>query len=185
MALVATDGQGELTFYFELAGEDIGVHVLEDFHDVVDGGVGELQVQGNVLGALDDGSVGNGISGSLAVGLYEAGNAEFDTPEIANDDDEDVGEVVGNDLPQDGFPGRGGGFPVVDGPKRVAMEAKGVGVAMVSGVVVFRFQGGKDVLNLVLGLDGVDEGEETAAFVFIGALGGLFDGEVGVFAVHG
>ena len=54
---------------------------------------------GFVDGAFLDAGGGDGFGGGGAVGYDEAAGAEFDATEVADDDDEDVGQVVGVGLP--------------------------------------------------------------------------------------
>lgn len=98
-------GEGHGAEVVEGLGEDGGVLVLDDAHDVVHQQVVEGDADGLIDGLLHDLGGGDGFGGGGAVGLYETGGAELDAAEIAHDGNDDVGEPGGVELPEDGLAG--------------------------------------------------------------------------------
>lgn len=175
-----SDAECHLAGELEGLCEDVGLVFFYDAHDAVEMRVFEGDGNGFVDGAFFDAGGGDGFGGGGAVGYDEAAGAEFDAAEVANDDDEDVGQVVGVDLAEDGLAGRGGGFAVVVGAEGGAVGAEHVGPADVSGIVVL-FAIGVDLgLDLVGGADGQSEGEKAAALLGVVAFGEVADGAVSI-----
>ena len=176
-----SDAERHLAGELEGLCKDVGLVFFYDAHDAVEMRIFEGDSNGFVDGAFLDVGGGDGFSGGGAVGYDEAAGAEFDATEVADDDDENVGQVVGVDLAEDGFASRGGGFAVVVGAEGGAVGAEHVGPADVSGVVVL-FAIGVDLsLDLVGGPDGQSEGEKAAALLGVVAFGEVADGAVGIF----
>ena len=161
------DGEEHVAFHLEAAGEDVGVFFFDDAHDVVHGEVAEVDVDAEVDGLFDDVGMAEGIGSGFAVGVDEPGDAEFDAAEVADDDDEDVGEPVGEDLPVDGFAGGGGGFSVVVCAEAGVFSPQLPGVAVVPGIVVFFFEPGEDGTYFFFVRHREGEGDEAAAFFFV------------------
>lgn len=175
-----SDAECHLAGELEGLCEDVGLVFFYDAHDAVEMRVFEGDGNGFVDGAFLDVGGGDGFGGGGAVGYDEAAGAEFDATEVADDDDEDVGQVVGVDLAEDGLAGRGGGFAVVVGAEGGAVGAEHVGPADVSGIVVL-FAIGVDLgLDLVGGADGQSEGEKAAALLGVVAFGEVADGAVSI-----
>ena len=175
-----SDAERHLAGELEGLCKDVGLVFFDNAHDAVEVRIFEGDGYGFVDGAFLDVGGGDGFSGGGAVGYDEAAGAEFDATEVADDDDEDVGQVVGVDLTEDRFAGRGGGLAVVVGAEGGAVGAEHVGPADVSGVVVF-FAIGVDLnLDLVGGADGQSEGEKAAALLGVVAFGEVADGAVSI-----
>ena len=175
-----SDAERHLAGELEGLYKDVGLVFFYDAHDTVEMRIFEGDGYGFVDGAFLDVGGGDGFSGGGAVGYDEAAGAEFDATEVADDDDEDVGQVVGVDLTEDRFAGRGGGFTVVVGAEGGAVGAEHVGPADVSGVVVL-FAIGVDLgFDLVGGADGQSEGEKAAALLGVVAFGEVADGAVSI-----
>ena len=175
-----SDAERHLAGELEGLCKDVGLVFFYDAHDAVEMRIFEGDSNGFVDGAFLDVGGGDGFGGGGAVGYDEAAGAEFDATEVADDDDEDVGQVVGVDLAEDGLASRGGGFAVVVGAEGGAVGAEHVGPADVSGVVVL-FAIGVDLgLDLVGGPDGQSEGEKAAALLGVVAFGEVADGAVGI-----
>ena len=175
-----SDAERHLAGELEGLCEDVGLVFFYDAHDAVEVRIFEGDGNGFVDGAFFDAGGGDGFGGGGAVGYDEAAGAEFDATEVADDDDEDVGQVVGVDLAEDGLAGRGGGFAVVVGAEGGAVGAEHVGPADVSGVVVL-FAIGVDLsLDFVGGADGQSEGEKAAALLGVVAFGEVADGAVSI-----
>ena len=176
-----SDAERHLAGELEGLCKDVGLVFFYDAHDTVEMRILEGDGYGFVDGAFFDAGGGDGFGGGGAVGYDEAAGAEFDAAEVADDDDEDVGQVVGVDLAEDGLAGSGGGFAVVVGAESGAVGAEHVGPADVSGVVVL-FAIGVDLgLDFVGGADGQSEGEKAAALLGVVAFGEVADGAVGIF----
>lgn len=175
-----SDAERHLAGELEGLRKDVGLVFFYDAHDTVEVRIFEGDGNGFVDGAFFDAGGGDGFGGGGAVGYDEAAGAEFDAAEVADDNDEDVGQVVGVDLAEDGLAGRGGGFAVVVGAEGSAVGAEPVGPADVSGVVVL-FAIGVDLgLDLVGGVDGQGEGEKAAALLGVVAFGEVADGAVSI-----
>lgn len=175
-----SDAERHLAGELEGLCEDLGLVFFYDAHDTVEVRIFEGDGYGFVDGAFLDVGGGDGFGGGGAVGYDEAAGAEFDATEVADDDDEDVGQVVGVDLAEDGFASRGGGFTVVVGAEGGAVGAEHVGPADVSGVVVLFAVGVDQGLDLVGGADGQSEGEKAAALLGVVAFGEVADGAVSI-----
>lgn len=176
-----SDAERHLAGELEGLCKDVGLVFFYDAHDAVEMRIFEGDGYGFVDGAFFDVGGGDGFGGGGAVGYDEAAGAEFDATEVADDDDEDVGQVVGVDLTEDRFAGRGGGLAVVVGAEGGAVGAEHVGPADVPGVVVL-FAIGVDLgLDLIGSADGQSEGEKAAALLGVVAFGEVADGAVGIF----
>ena len=116
---------------------------------------------------LDDCGGCDGFCGCSFVGLDESAGAEFDSAEIADNKDEDVGQFVAVDLSEDGLPSSSAGLSVVIGSEGEAQMAKHIGVANVAGIVVFLLVFLKDAFYLLNVRNRKSEGKELASLLRI------------------
>lgn len=162
-----TNGEGHEAVAIEGLREDGGGFLLHDTHDLVHQrifkGDGDLLI--NRL--LDDGGGSDGFCGCGLVGLDEPAGAKFDSAEIADNKDEDVGQFVAVDLSEDGFPCSSAGLAVVVGSEGEALMAKHIGVANVAGIVVFLLVFFKDVFYFLNVRNRKSEGKELASLLRI------------------
>jgi len=161
----AADAEGHGAVGVVALRDDLWIEVFHHLHHGVHHG--EFEGEGDVVvdGTLDDLCVLEGFDGCLTIGNDEARGAEFDATEVADNDDEDVGQPVGVDLPEDGLASRARRFAVVVGAEVGALSSKHIGIAGMASVVVALLILGHIGLHLVDGLDGDGKRKELTSFL--------------------
>ena len=125
--------------------------VFENLHHIV-----HLEVVETYLVSLGGyffhyAGIGDSVGRCCLVGHCEAGSAQQDAAEIADHYYQDVAQLGGEDLAEDGTAGGGRRLAVVIGAPLVAGQAETVGIAVMPCVEIFLFEGGYDVLDLGFG----------------------------------
>ena len=178
--LAAANRELQLTGVVKGLAQDAGLHVFHHAHDAVHHGIGEIVGDDLFHLARFLFGMGKGKGGGLTVGHNEATCAEIDATIIAHHDDEDVGQLGGIDLPEDGFSCGGGWLAIVVGTEILAFCSQHIGIAHMTGVVEPLSVTGKKVLHLVVCLDMMGPGKELRAFLGVVALAHAADSGVGV-----
>ena len=96
--LVGIGLDGHRTHVVEGLLNDLQIALFHDFHHVVHAQIGESERQACLLVALEDFARFDGEFGSLAVGDNQSRCAQLDAAEVADDDNDDVGQFKGVDL---------------------------------------------------------------------------------------
>jgi len=132
----AADAQSHGAVGVVTLGDDLGIEILYDLHYGVHHW--EFEGEGDVVvnGLFYDLCVLEGFDGCLTVGDDETACAEFDSAEVADDNDKDVGEAVGVYLSEDGFAGCTRGFAVVVGAEVGTLCSQHIGITGMAGIVV-------------------------------------------------
>lgn len=166
---VSDDGKPDGCFKGAVHPEILGgrgeLQVFQDLHHIVHIEVAEPEAIPCRSSLFDDGTVGNGIRGGCPVGTDETRNPEFNSPEIPHYDNENITEGVGVNYRKNLPACRPGWFPVVICAKSKSLIAKTPGIAMMPGVVILLLQGIYYGFYLLLCLNGIGQGDETAAVV--------------------
>ena len=139
--------------------------LFQDFHDAVHGSIFKSH---NVLLtnlAGDDLTGGKGIGSCAAVSVDQSGHPQFDPSEVADDHDEELGEITAQDLAVDGFACRTRRFSVIVDPEERMLKTNPVCITVVACIIVLLSQGCKAFLHLLLRGHGICEGKELAALV--------------------
>ena len=166
-----------------------GVKLLNAFffhhsHDVVHQGVGEFEAIHFVNGFFDDGGVVEGIACRGLVGVDQPADTQFDPSEIAYHDDTDVGDILGEDLVEDGLACRARWLAVVGRAETALVRADHVGVTMVAGVVILLLYLCQCAFDVVFGGHGEGRGDEFAAFLLVKPFAGGGKHFIGVVKHH-
>lgn len=132
----------------EILRSDLYLTILNKLHNTVHSHVRKCKTDFRHHISLHDFRVFNGKTGSLAVRRYESGSAEFDTAEIADDNNHYVCDAERVDLPQDRFSCGAGRLAVVAAEKVFSFGAKHIRPAHVPGVVVFLLIACDDLLGI-------------------------------------
>ena len=103
VGFTSADGKADGAGVVVGLGNDAGRHLLDDAHDVVHQGIGEGVVDDFLDKARLHLCMGDGIGGSLPISDNKSAGAEINAAIVSNDDDKDVGELVGVDLTEDGL----------------------------------------------------------------------------------
>ena len=101
--------------------------------------------------------------------MDEPAGAQLHPTEVADHQDEDVRQLVGVDLSEDGFASCSAGFTIVVGPENKSFVAEHVGVADVASIVVFLLVFVEQKLHLLHRRNRKSEGKELASLLRIGA----------------
>ena len=104
--------------------------------------------------------MGDGIGCSLSISDNKSAGAEINAAIVSNDDDKDVGELVGVDLSEDGLACRRRGFAVVVGAELLPTRPQHVGIADVARVEILLAILRQEFLHLIDVLDMMGKGEE-------------------------
>ena len=176
----SADGEGHQAVVVEGLGDDGGFLFLDDTHDLVHQGV--LEGDGDLLvhRLLNDGGSSDGLGCCGLVGLDETAGTELDTSEIADYDDENICQLVGVDLPEDWLSCGSAGLAIVVGTENKPLMPKHIGIADVTGVVVFLGVGIHQLLHLLDRRNRKSEGKKLASLLRYLSRGGGRDGEVGI-----
>lgn len=168
----ATDREVEGAAHIALHIARLYAELFEETHDLVHQGIVESDGESVVDGTLDDGGMLDSITCGGTVGVDEAGGAEQDTAEIADDDDESIGEVGGEQLSMDRTAGGARRLTVVVAAIGVALGAEDIGIAMMAGVEIGFAEHVEMLSDLLDGSDREGESKKLAALILKKALGG-------------
>ena len=158
---------GHATIVVENLADDVDTSVLYKFHDTIHRQIGESERELCLLVTLDDFAIFDSIGSRSLVGNDEPRCAKFDTPEIANNDDKNVGEFVGVDLPENGFSGSARRLPVVVAIELGAVGANHISPADMTSIVVFLLIRLDYILGLVGRRHGNSKRDEFAHFLLV------------------
>ena len=173
-------GKEHLAVVVERLREDVRSFLLDDAHDLVHQQVLEGDFYAGIHRLLYNLSGSYGLGSGGFVSLYESARAQFHAAEVADHDDEDVGQLVGVYLSEDGLACRAGGFAVIICPELLPLMAKHIGIAYMARIKVFLCVLIHKLLDLIYGRNRKSEGKELASLLRICARRGGSEGEEGV-----
>ena len=168
--LGAADGEGYLAGVVEGLGDNAGLKVLDDAHDVVHHNIGERIGYLLLYQSLFCVGIVEGKGGCLLICHDESARAELHASEVSYHEDEHVGELATVDLTQDGLACSAAWLSVVVGTKFGALLSEHICPTDMSRVEVFLAVLGHNVLHLIDCLDMMCEGEEFATLFSIVSL---------------
>ena len=132
-----TDGKGYLAGVVEGLGDNAGLEILDNTHDIVHHDIGEGVGDLLLYQTLFFNGIVEGKGGCLLIGHDKPAGAEFYSSEVSYHYHKDIGELTAVYLPENGFASGTAGFAIVVGTEVGAIVSEHVCPTDMARVEVF------------------------------------------------
>lgn len=131
------NGEDDLAVVVERLADDARSRLLDHPHDGIDHRIGETIGDALLYKLFFYDGLGKCVLRRRAVGHDESPRAQVDASIIADDHDQDVGELQAVELAKNGLARRRGRFAVVVGTESGTVRSQDVGIATMARIIVF------------------------------------------------